>query len=422
MLIQKNSVIVIDNSILEVKDLFIALAKNGISYGYFDGDNDNLPPKPLVGIRAIFLDIELNGSMGLSDKIKVSVLMNVLSRIISQENGPYILVFWTKHQSVIEGVINGCNRRGIKPIFHIDLEKGEHCDGGGNFDLQSINNIIQNKLSTVGVFQLLLDWENSIYKALDEYMNVLAPRIENWDRLLLARLYSLYKANFSNGEEHNDNEKLHITMSMINTGLYDEIQKYTLDNVELPSGCRIINDNWVGVNNNEKLQYIAKLNSSIFISEKYEEHNIPGRVYCVDARHYKGLKKAITESFPNISSDNNGKLCYAVITPGCDIANRKILKRDNKQLHRVIFGILIDENNEDFKDKQSVFISGPIFLHRETKIKKILFHCGVVTYLSQECFTNDDFYFNLKDSLLVDLQTIASRHISRIGNNMIRKV
>ena len=93
-----HKIVVIDDKPEEVASLIGTLSKNGIGVVYFTGQLEQLPLEPLSGIRIIFSDIDLVESK--DNKTKKSALLGVFQKVISPDNGPYIIVFWTKLKKI----------------------------------------------------------------------------------------------------------------------------------------------------------------------------------------------------------------------------------------------------------------------------------------------------------------------------------
>ncbi len=109
-------IVLIDDKADEAQPLISSFAINAIPHLYYDGRPEGLPETPLDGIRFVFLDIELQGMQGQNDKTKASALVGRLKKIISISNGPYVIIFWTKHGEVIQRVLENCTSASIPPV------------------------------------------------------------------------------------------------------------------------------------------------------------------------------------------------------------------------------------------------------------------------------------------------------------------
>jgi hypothetical protein len=89
------TVVVIDNIPSEAEPLLRLLSMNQIPAFYFSEKQEFLPTKGLECVRVVFLDLKLNEFA--DEKTNISTAIQVLKRIIPENNGPYILVVWSKH-------------------------------------------------------------------------------------------------------------------------------------------------------------------------------------------------------------------------------------------------------------------------------------------------------------------------------------
>ncbi|MFZ2782299.1 MAG: hypothetical protein WAZ31_09695, partial [Rectinemataceae bacterium] len=87
---------IVDDKEKEVDVLRNALWKSCVPFLYFDGEIDNLPPEPIVGVRLLFLDIDI-GNRAAGPSNMASSLAALVRKILGDKPGPYFIVFWTGH-------------------------------------------------------------------------------------------------------------------------------------------------------------------------------------------------------------------------------------------------------------------------------------------------------------------------------------
>lgn len=92
---------VIDEQIEQLNDLEQAFERAGrhcmkIQY------NANYSGEPYTDIELLFLDINLTPGPGRSDNAVFATLENAINTYIAEENGPYVLVFWTSLPYLVE--------------------------------------------------------------------------------------------------------------------------------------------------------------------------------------------------------------------------------------------------------------------------------------------------------------------------------
>lgn len=174
-------VIVIDDEESEALPIIKALAKHDVSAAYFDGSIRQLPTKErrLRGVRLAILDMDLTGG-GVSDKSKVSTLIRVLERTISVDNGPYMVLAWTKHKELIDDFEDTLfHSHTIRPpVCTIMLEKSTCMGENGRFNLNAVSAKIEDALADVSPLQILQAWEEKSIHASIEVTNALSDLSE----------------------------------------------------------------------------------------------------------------------------------------------------------------------------------------------------------------------------------------------------
>lgn len=112
--LRTSRVILIDDEPTEAVPVITALGKLGIGCVYLKGDRtEDLPEKPLSGIRLVILDMRL-GTMGTAHEI-ATMTANVFRRVVSPEQGPLIVLLWTKHSEDLPAFCNALF--GLEPKF-----------------------------------------------------------------------------------------------------------------------------------------------------------------------------------------------------------------------------------------------------------------------------------------------------------------
>ena len=128
---KNGGIVIIDDKINEAVPLMNALAKRGVSYSYYDGKPRNYPKEPLESVRFVFLDMHLDevASATNGDKNIVSSLIGGVDAVVGEDNGPYAIMVWSKHDSqhmkdFKKAVIDDNGLR-CKPIAILNLEKSK---------------------------------------------------------------------------------------------------------------------------------------------------------------------------------------------------------------------------------------------------------------------------------------------------------
>ena len=93
-------VVVIDDTPEEAQPVIEALGKLGAGCIYLRGNKlEDLPEKPIPGVRLVVLDMRLDA--GLGDQ-EVMTTATVFSRVVSAEEGPLVVLLWTKHEEDVD--------------------------------------------------------------------------------------------------------------------------------------------------------------------------------------------------------------------------------------------------------------------------------------------------------------------------------
>lgn len=405
-------VVVLDDTFDEIKGLLNSLSKQAIPYVYYDGRPETLPDKPLEGIRFIFLDIELPETKGMDDKNKATALIGRLKKIISVNNGPYVIIYWTKHPEVIEFVNNYCKEAKIPPTLWIDLEKPIE----GELSINEISSRIQSELSKLGAFQLYVEWENVVHSSVNEFINDFASLIPNgdeWSTKTSALFYKLYKTYVDKNvfDDCDHAEQFKCASILMNMSFADVLHRFSFENLNLPSGFRLSNSSI-------EPSIISKLNTSLFLTTTLLNRPSSGHIY------YKN-----DDYMLNILSDSIFKeghrplglqLCKVILTPECDLAQNKVLKfkdgSDTVKIQRIVYGILFNYKSEEkdkIKQSDAHFSIGPFWFDNE--IKLLTFHFLSVSFI-KETDLNGSPILSLRRDILFDIQSKAASHANRLGN------
>lgn len=414
-------IVLIDDKLNEIKPLLEAMGKNSIPYLYYDGNVQNLPGSPPGGIRFVFLDIELEGMKGQDDKTKASGIAAILKRIISDSNGPYVIIFWTKHKQVIELVIRNCKSLSIPPVCWLDLDKPDCIDSNGKYDIQGITDKLGEKLSGIGAFQLYVKWENIVNTASKQFVydfSSLAESGNDWSKSTAILFYNLYKAYVDKNVLTDKTEQFKCACHLINRSFLDTLEDSTSTMIALPD------EFWIS-NGTLDCDTKAKLNSSLFLGKNILPHPSTGCVYveeddCLQNSLKKNLFKE--ERHPELS-----KLCAIIITPECDLAQNKTIKvliseTEDSSMHRIVYGLFCPLESSDLetekkklhdRGKDARFIVGPLW--HEGKTWFLIIHFSTLSFQPEDKFSRE-VLFTLKRDLLFDLQSKAAIHVNRLGN------
>lgn len=405
LLSNSGRVIVIDDDADEVDPLLVSLSKMGSPYCYFSGSRRDLPDEPIIGIRFVFLDIELDGFKGLNEKSIASALISILTKIVSPQNGPYVIVFWTKHQEYKQAVLDNCKQMGILPIACIDLDKSECKQNNYN----NLSETIFSKLKEIGALLALVQWENIVHSASSEFFlnfSKLPKQSENWSSAIGGILNVLAESEL--GKTVTDNEIMFKSASrLLNQSFFDVLQRCTMDELVCPPDFLL---------QKTALEHtvIAQINNWLFIDMTSPVSIKAGSVFKCDRDDYI---ESIIESLESKDDTSTWTPVEVVITAECDIVCGKTLKTDKKGLiHRIVKGVLVPSNAAVKKDGLARVSIGPFLI--DDSIVLLILHLGA-TSLKFESELGS-YAYRLSRSLTFDIQAKTSSYLNRLGNGVIK--
>lgn len=108
MFTESNKIIVVDNSQDDLNKIAREFNLKGIGCRTILYDGVTFPEEPFTNVRIAFFDVNLGQAF--SDTDKYAILENAIGSYISQENGPFVLIFWTNNAQWKDGFINYVNR------------------------------------------------------------------------------------------------------------------------------------------------------------------------------------------------------------------------------------------------------------------------------------------------------------------------
>ncbi|ABW19438.1 hypothetical protein [Alkaliphilus oremlandii] len=314
-----DKVLIIDDQYEEVLPFIKMLGREGISSIYWDGNVETKPKEPLTGIRLVILDMRFSPSS--DTRTIITNLYTLLRSAISNENGPYILCVWSKHDSEYlrefkEGIID--EHSVPQPYLILNIEKNRFikiinpqdfipeevattlaAEGKEEFEkeiisiLESIgidryretvhveDNIIEQlgisldeKLKDINSLSILLLWEYLANKSVHNLVKDIACFSEpdvTWDNNIKTLIQHLAAANA--GKSLGDTAKEYIINSlaalnhMLPDELLNQLMKYSIDEdtfqfINNPSITKTLNGDIFSISKSEnKKSFIVRKNN-----------------------------------------------------------------------------------------------------------------------------------------------------------------
>ena len=413
-----HKIAIIDDSQKEIASLLTSLSKNGISFVYFTGQLDQLPDKPLSGLRIVFSDIDLVG--GKDPKTKISALLGVLKRVIAPNNGPYIIIFWTKHLELVKTIKEEWDKIGFPPLDYLCMEKATCKNKDGTFSVKKISQKIKEQTQSFQAFSFYLEWENALAKTEENFIEKfhdIVPQDKNWSHNIYYLLYCMFCADAKEEDErYTTAEQFAIACRLFNKSFNNELDCCT---TQLPFPDKLP---CAPKGKKSPKQMIPSINQFLGIHKIESPVLISGKVLI--ARN-DSLKKLIVDKLfkgRNIQG-KDVTLVKMIVTPACDIANRKLLSNNKGHfLHRVVYAIILDASfvytSTDNEDNILWYYQfGPFVWDK--KIVRMHFHFGTLSseFISDK---NKASCFTIKQEIVFDIQSKIANHVNRLGNSLLK--
>ena len=173
--LKTSRVLILDDDINEARPFMEALAKRGIGWLYYSGDDEGkLPPENdrLTGIRLAALDLDL-GIGGAAGPV-IDVLVRNLNSLIHEENGPYLAIAWTsKDDTYFDEFQDRMPDLNCRPVGLIKMQKRDFTD------IEAIVAKLMASVEDAYPLGLLSYWEKVIHESSGSVMQVL-PASTDW--------------------------------------------------------------------------------------------------------------------------------------------------------------------------------------------------------------------------------------------------
>ena len=462
-------VLVIDDQIEEAMPLLNLLGKKGVPTMYYSGNSLELPESPFDEIRLVFCDLKYN--VALDAKSVASNVLSILKSLISEQNGPYILLVWSAHGTdYLEELQKTLESTEIKPEFILQLDKGDFFtskDNGAYFDkmidsvselnldpadeaqvkklisektyslrnskkdplpdaLENIERKLAEELKKANLFHLFVLWENTIAMSAIETVNSIYKAIPDTipkEKKLRAMLFYLAYYNLEKQMDSADEEvKFQAAMDSMNelfSYFYsEEVHNLSFEQIELDKI--------------QELQEIkdlsdAKFNQWKMLTSGNKGHH-PGNIYRDTEKRFQFHGLIAVDAFKRpkdyqaiideIGANTNIEYILADISSDCDIAQRKIF------VSRVVPGIMIPaEDIERYRAEKKIkcqsgepdyiFSLSPVEFSKKSWY--IAFNVNQMFALHMDKLVDENLIFALTGSYITSLKQTSASCISKHG-------
>lgn len=452
--------VVIDDNINEALPIIQLLSKHNVPNTYYSGEEALLPESTSEGIRLVISDLHLGS--GNDIKTFMSTLNHIITEIISDTNGPYILLLWTKHKLDCDEAIDYINKRFVrKPIDIFPLDKNSCIKIDGDKYLIEDNAMgkIESNFRTVlekaSAMHLFILWENLVHVSAGKLVSDFSSldQSENWNAKMDAVFFALAKV--LGGKQYNPGETdvvakyslLTFTNTFIDV-LENNIRRYTnFNEVKLDDNLKIretISSRTFEI----EPKTVATINSMLMLEEINGlalEHR-PGNLYInesngelkrlfgkmvYDSSNPDAIEIEASKRLQNYSLvadqqertqksfekeiifeiKEKSKLCLLEISPLCDYSQNKW------EAHRVIRGLVWPREHMDkVKTNTDFLYTTPLFELNGESFCFIFNFCYFTSIRFGELHTDQNIIFTrVRQQLLVDIQSKLAKHINRPG-------
>lgn len=415
-------VLVVDDKPDEAVPILTALGKAGVGCVYVKGDKfEELPTKPIEGIRLVFLDMRL--AEGGDSKSVLSKTVNVLKTCVDENTIPLIVVCWTRHTEDVAEFTDVVKKGfpGLKHGVIVSMPKPAQTEPS---KWKNVDRKIRETLRTFEAFGLVWQWEKVLHRAATETSQTMAEvsvhmiksdsAQPDWQGGMFSVCRELVRAEA--GKKCNVKAASSALFRMINELAMDRIHYAILDR---PLSC--VSKLIPGPDYDLSPEDTSRLNQMILVDpvERGDSDIRPGSIYKqrrgIDSCLFKKLGVSIKLIKKDILKDKNvaGVVPILIeISPACDFA------QDKRHVCMFIAGLLVPDDGlskNKYRYEYSEVI-GPIIIPRYGGIKMIVVSKRLVYAgsLRPGCISNLAIC-RLRSNFLVDLQVKTAMYKARPG-------
>lgn len=459
-------VVIVDDQVEEAKPLIKLLSKRGVPTLYFSGDCSDLPESPLMGVRLVFCDLKFSAAS--DERTILSNLIGILRKLISNNNGPYILLLWSAHDGdYIERIKEIVGEETNSPEFVLLLNKAEFFESDDKVS-QAISNVVadvealdladdgekiiqsiednlgqfgyatqkpisdavdliskklESELKKVGLFHLFVIWENTIGGSALQTVNAMHSEIPEAipkDKKLRAMLFYLAHARL---EQRIDDVSPELKFAAAIESMNELFSYFQMENVHKLQLTDFEIDKILHFEGVDDI-CCARFNRwKMFLNVPLDRR--PGNVFQDDERIFElydslNPKKIQSQNTTydvlsnTILSDPQIIFVLIDLSSECDIAQKKFFSS------RVAPGIIISEDKYNelmksniLKKTDSIFISPVVEL--DDKNCRIIINTKQLFFMNADKLYSKKCMFTFTEPYVVDLKQNTARNISKHG-------
>lgn len=442
---------IVDDQLSQAAPLIKTLSKNRLPHTYFSGEVEFLPDTNDNDndIRILFLDINLIDNSEHENKVLKSRLIPVINRIISLNNYPYIIVYWSRHEhhkNLIEDDIFKNELKDKRPIGYLASNKSDFFDLQGNHTenfeenlktlFEEINKLFENFYS----YRILLNWENIVHKAADSTLQQIFTDFhhnDTWNdnsNCIISKLSNAYLGNYY--KQSTPREKLTASITSFNSVFKDTLDSLTYNEKSIEEKELLYNDQIISIKD-----IVFQINEKLNLAKEITDINTPGNIIFYDEDtpfrellnkilslfklknsiltkqpdiEESVLKKQSSKEFDKVKDEikKSWKKIGVIVTPICDYA-----QKNNHIYNRIVKGLLIEKKFKDFVDNNSEAIFIFPFSIKLDSLEYLIvldFRYFTTVDISSQ-IEKSQIKYRVRQELLSEIQSKLSRHINRQG-------
>lgn len=445
-------VAIIDDNFQQALPLINVLSKKRCPSVYFSGDVKDLPDEKTVqnDIRVLFLDINLIDDSARNPKELRAKLVPVLTRIISEDNYPYVLVYWSRNEKEHASLVTDIFDKDLpkrKPIAYISQNKDLYftLDGKKTAEyeqnIQSLFEKIEKQLGDHQAYRYLIDWENQVHLSADRTLQGIFSATHNqasWSdnaAYIINKLGQAYSGKEAY-KKQNATQKVISSFQAFNNVFYDTLE-YSVANHPFAGAAELTFDKSKAV-----IENVYTVNKKLLISDEKGPAEYSGAVLestgtgaiekvfnevlnsCfnrqvifseISSNYAPDKVKEMKEEAEKIASSIRGEIrttwkkVFLVVTPLCDYVQGK------RYNNRVVKGMLIKSDFVKYIDDKSeaLFLSPKFKVGEHTYVLVLNFRYFLTVH--EGGFGDSSPIFRVRQQLLSEIQSKLARHISRQG-------
>lgn len=450
---ETSRVLIIDDEPEEGLSLAKAFIKLGIATVYLTGNIEDIPEKKLRGLRLIALDMILYEGLN-DDEQNINSLLAFLLEVVDENNGPIIIIAWTKKPELIENFIEKLRQvPAIKPISIIPMDKHDMKEDGEYSPVKILEEIRSN-ISAQVCFNILLEWEQRVFWAASETTRALfelsdgvkVEKKDDSDISDLSQQLELVIKSFTCASVGKQAQVERLDLALFNT--LDHLQQDYLERGLYEYNNEAMNQSLNDIIQRDILEgqdTIPRFNTNIITANTIDIKPLrPGSVYCkskwppeqtfplellgvdtsklrwdvfdpridLQVKEYEKNKEKVKRK-ERVTLLNNQLMqsdhILVEVTPSCDYYQKK------RKILRMIAGRFVSrEVCYCIKNCDYLMKVGPIVLPDDGGICYIVLDAHYVIGISEDMITGEPL-FRLRKHVMDAVQHWLSSHVSRPG-------